>query len=325
MNPSLISIIIPAYNTLEVIHRTLKSIEEQTYPYYEIVIVNDGSTDGTKEFLDEYVKHHQNVIVYHQINQGVSTARNKGLELANGKFVCFLDSDDTYTSTFLADMLKKQHETNGEAILCGFNCIENGQVIYRKTKFNDKFPCLSFLGDRGYFHFSGMLIKKAALLRTNIKFDSTLRLGEDILFTVQILSLLTCFHTNKILFNYYKRDGSAVNCKWSAENWLNDIKSHKLVMAFLQNQNNNEKLLAMAKKIIVQRELAYLLFCTKSLKYKERNKYIDTMDRVNLSQQINYLELNKSDRRKFRLLTSKNLFIFILSYIYYVIIRKRIK
>lgn len=325
MNSSLISIIIPTYNTLDVIHRTLKSIEEQTYPYYEMVIVNDGSTDGTKEFLDEYAKYHQNVIVYHQINQGVSVARNKGLELAKGKFVCFLDSDDTYSANFLAEMLKRQHETDGEAIICDFNYIENGKIIYRKTNFNHEFPCLGFLGNNGYFHFSCMLIEKAALLRTNIKFDSTLRLSEDILFTVQVLSLLTCFYTDKTLFNYYKRDGSAVNCKWTVENWLNEIKSHQLVLAFLQNQANDKKLLAMAKKIVVQRELAYLLFCTKLLKYKERNKYIDTMDRVNLSQQINCLELNKSDRKKFRLLTSKNLFIFILSYIYYVIIRKRIK
>ncbi|MCO6524171.1 MAG: glycosyltransferase family 2 protein [Candidatus Schmidhempelia sp.] len=324
MNHSLISIIIPVYNTLDVIHRTLKSIEEQTYPYYEIVIVNDGSTDGSKEFLDEYVKLHQNVIVYHQINQGVSTARNKGLELANGKFVCFLDSDDTYAPNFLADMLKKQHQTNGNVILCDFNCIVNGQIIYRKTTFNDKSPCLTFLGNNGYFHFSGMLIEKAALLRTNIKFDPTLKFGEDILFTVQILSLLTCFHTNKILFNYYKREGSAVNSKWTKENWLNDIKSHKLVMAFLQNQNN-KKLLVMAKKNIIQRELAYLLSCTKSLKRRERNDYIDNMDIVNSYQEINYLSLNKSDRKKFSLLTSKSFFMFILSYIYYVAIRKRIR
>ena len=80
-----ISIIIPAYNTADVISRTLKSIEEQTYKNYEVIVVNDGSTDGTKEYLDNYKQHKDNVIVYHQ----ESRIKNQESRIKNQESRCF--------------------------------------------------------------------------------------------------------------------------------------------------------------------------------------------------------------------------------------------
>ena len=98
-NPPLISVIIPAYNTIDVIEETLKSVEAQTYQNYQIVLIDDGSTDGTGKFIDNYCKHNKKAIAFHQDNSGVSITRNKGINYATGEFICSLDSVDTYAST----------------------------------------------------------------------------------------------------------------------------------------------------------------------------------------------------------------------------------
>ena len=89
---SLISVIIPAYNAQKTIYRCLESILNQTYRNIEVIVVNDGSSDDTenicRQFEDERVR------IVNQKNQGVSQARNTGIVLAQGKYICFVDSDD---------------------------------------------------------------------------------------------------------------------------------------------------------------------------------------------------------------------------------------
>ena len=123
-NPPLISVIIPAYNTIDVIEETLKSVEAQTYQNYQIVLIDDGSTDGTGKFIDNYCKHNKKAIAFHQDNSGVSITRNKGINYATGEFICFLDSDDTYATTFLEKMLNRQQQTNSNIVYCSFNRIK---------------------------------------------------------------------------------------------------------------------------------------------------------------------------------------------------------
>lgn len=88
-----VSIIIPAYNRRNLISGTLKSVYQQSYKNYEVIVVDDGSTDNTHEVLEEYTKR-DNFIYHYQNNQGRSVARNTGLAKASGEFIMFLDSDD---------------------------------------------------------------------------------------------------------------------------------------------------------------------------------------------------------------------------------------
>lgn len=89
-----ISIIIPVYNTEKYLRDCLISIENQTYKDFEIVLVDDGSTDGSVQFCDQYKKEHKNVVVIHQKNGGASAARNTGILAASGDYIHFIDSDD---------------------------------------------------------------------------------------------------------------------------------------------------------------------------------------------------------------------------------------
>ena len=97
LNP-LFSIIIPAYNTEKYIVRCLDSVMEQVFLNYEIIVVNDGSTDQTKALVDEYAEKYREtkILIISQSNQGLSASRNTGLENATGEYVIWLDSDDAY-------------------------------------------------------------------------------------------------------------------------------------------------------------------------------------------------------------------------------------
>ena len=89
MKKDLISIIIPVYNCQDYLKRCLDSVFAQDYDNYEVICIDDGSTDGSERILKEY-----NIRYYRQENSGQAVARNKGIELANGKWICFVDSDD---------------------------------------------------------------------------------------------------------------------------------------------------------------------------------------------------------------------------------------
>ena len=93
-NDSLISIIVPVYNVEQYLSRCVNSLVNQTYHNIEIILVDDGSPDRCGEMCDEYAKRDKRVVVIHKSNGGLSDARNKGLDVAKGDYVMFVDSDD---------------------------------------------------------------------------------------------------------------------------------------------------------------------------------------------------------------------------------------
>ena len=108
----LISVIVPVYNVRRYLRQCLKSLESQDYPSFEIVLVDDGSTDGSGRICDEYVSKDARFSVVHQRNAGLSAARNVGLAHANGRYVSFVDSDD-WVSPYYLSMLMAAIERSG--------------------------------------------------------------------------------------------------------------------------------------------------------------------------------------------------------------------
>ena len=101
---SLVSVVIPVYNAEDYISETIKSVQEQNYNHWELIIVNDGSIDNTREIIDGMKEKDDRIKIFNKSNTGVSDSRNKGADIATGDYLCFLDSDDI----FLRDNLKKK-------------------------------------------------------------------------------------------------------------------------------------------------------------------------------------------------------------------------
>ena len=115
----LISIIIPVYNVVSYLREALDSAIHQTYENLEIIIIDDGSTDGSGEICDEYSDDCR-VIIIHQMHQGVSAARNTGLDLARGEYIAFLDPDDAYHLSFIRSMLEVAFRENAGIVICKY-------------------------------------------------------------------------------------------------------------------------------------------------------------------------------------------------------------
>ena len=92
-----ISVIIPVYNVEKYLRKSINSILEQSYKNYEIILIDDGSTDSSGLICDEYSKKHCFIKTFHKKNGGLSSARNYGIDKSSGNYICFLDSDDWYS------------------------------------------------------------------------------------------------------------------------------------------------------------------------------------------------------------------------------------
>ena len=116
----LISVIVPVYNVAKILERCINSIRQQIYPNLEIILVDDGSTDMSGTFCDVFAKQDQRIKVIHQPNQGLSMARNAGLKLATGKWVTFVDSDDTIHPDMIDLLHRLCYQNKAKMSICGF-------------------------------------------------------------------------------------------------------------------------------------------------------------------------------------------------------------
>lgn len=116
----LISVIIPVYNVAKLLERCVESVRSQVYPNLEIILVDDGSTDMSGTFCDVFAKKDHRVKVIHQPNQGLSAARNAGLKIATGKWITFVDSDDTIRPELIDILHRMCYTERVKMSICGF-------------------------------------------------------------------------------------------------------------------------------------------------------------------------------------------------------------
>lgn len=120
MDIPLISVIIPVYNVSLYLKRCLDSVVNQTYHNLEIILVNDGSTDNSREICEEYAKRDKRIIVIHQDNKGLSEARNAGINIATGLYISFIDSDDYISKYFIEILLESAKSEKSDIVVCCF-------------------------------------------------------------------------------------------------------------------------------------------------------------------------------------------------------------
>ena len=231
MESSDISIILPVYNAENIIDRTINTIEKQTYNKYELIIINDGSTDNTREIC---LKHSQknNKIKYIEIeNNGVSNARNLGISKAKGKYICFIDSDDEYDLKFIEKMI--QHISDEKLIVCAYDRINENNGNIREIKVDKSINTkpikqqIEILQSNLLFNqvWNKIYLKKI-IQESNIKFDKNLSIGEDYVFNIEyIKNIKNIEYIDEVLYKYYtktsglsllKRDNKL---KIKLENW----------------------------------------------------------------------------------------------------------
>ncbi|MFZ5986464.1 MAG: glycosyltransferase family 2 protein [Bacillota bacterium] len=137
-----VSVIIPIYNVRNYLERTLQVVIDQKLKDIEIILINDGSTDGSEMICDQYAKNDTRVKVIHQKNCGVSYSRNRALDMANGKYVFFMDADDYIEEEMLLNLYELGEKNNSDLVICGFY-FESNYLSRDKQLRIDKY-CVNF-------------------------------------------------------------------------------------------------------------------------------------------------------------------------------------
>lgn len=216
MNKPKLSIIIPAYNTDKYIRECLDSIVNQKTISYEVVIIDDGSTDKTSEICDEYAKVYSRIRVFHLQNTGVSNARNLGIKNAIGELIWFVDSDDVLKPNSIDIVINKSR--NSDLLIFGINefdknnnrnrnfeknCIDNLKAINRMLEDNDM---------RGYLF--NKVFRTSIIKNNQILFNNNIKTCEDLLFCIEYTNHIKKANIiNDVLYSYRQRRNGAIHSR----------------------------------------------------------------------------------------------------------------
>lgn len=206
----LVSIIIPAYNAEKTVQKSVESLLEGSYKNIEVIIVNDGSSDNTQKIIEQLAESDGRVVAFSWENSGVSAARNKGLELANGEYIAFADSDDYAEKDYISDLYKTLSDSGSDLAVnslaerevkdlydCTIDLYEIGSEERKNfLKLNENFLIYAPYAK---------LYKASIIKENNIDFPSYTSYGEDLLFNCAYIK-----NCNRIAFricaNYHYID-----------------------------------------------------------------------------------------------------------------------
>ena len=211
-----ISVIVPVYNVEAYLERCVESILQQTYAHFELILINDGSTDSSGQICDHLASQYENIKVYHIENAGVSNARNMGIQLATGSWVTFIDSDDFVTQDYLATLASAVEGVNVGFVIASLHHIKNGIVTdipshSGKTELWSTEETMKelLMTTRTSFFPVAKLFKRDLL--ADEKFNTNYHLAEDALFLTELLlkTRCSCVFIDKPVYYYDHREGSA--------------------------------------------------------------------------------------------------------------------
>ena len=215
----MISIIVPVYNTAQYVEKCIISVLEQTYENFELILVNDGSTDGSDIICENYAQRDSRIVYINKNNTGVSDTRNVGIKHAKGSFITFVDSDDWIDNDYLMAMYNGQKTYDADAVVMGLHMEYEDSGKKKEIKVTteedllDSKKALAYAGNVEQ-PVVGFAVSKLFKIRTikeyGILFDTSIAINEDSLFNYEVIS-----HCRKIMripyayYHYRIRQGSA--------------------------------------------------------------------------------------------------------------------
>lgn len=292
VSPVLVTVIMPVYNSEKYIEQAVLSVLQQTYTHFELLLIDDGSTDSSLDVCKKMEKLDVRVKAIHKNNGGVCSARNLGIQLAQGQYIAFIDNDDLYTSDFLAVMLRNTEAKNADMIKCGRRNttvdLQGNQLNTQDSSYNEDcvFDESAFFENYAKIKNTGILnsvwnglYKTDFIINNQLKFDESFRHGnEDVYFN--LCCFLKCQKiaiVKEVLYEHFYRNGHSTSMKFHADQITTFIQTVELenklltstlsiqdyTLVNLRNIRLAFKLLAVEKK--VSRENKWIPFVVESL------------------------------------------------------------
>ena len=241
------SIIIPIYNAENTLEKCLNSIIKQSFSNYEVILIDDGSTDQSLSICKRYEMHYKNFHVIHQQNSGPSMARNVGLDNATGNWICFVDSDDSIEKNYLQDIQAAAQGYDVDVIFIGHNKVDEfgkKEVFIPGEKSDTNIKTALVLSECDMFGYTWIKAFRKDSIK-DIRFDSSLNLFEDEVFTCQVLP--NCGRigvVNKPLYNYNIGDGNSLIERTHEDYCIKCDKVYQAWKAMLRESQESEQVLS---------------------------------------------------------------------------------
>lgn len=264
------SIIIPVYNSSKYIEKCIDSILRQKFVDFEVILIDDGSTDDSVEIISKYLKKYSFLKLIRQRNNGVSAARNRGLKNAKGKYVLFMDSDDYWINETMPKLYRLLLSNESVDILF-FNYLESSnqsQITHAvlskflKKRMSQNIAIESVLSNKGYLGYCWNKVFKKSSIQ-NYRFDESVTYLEDMLFNVScILNVNEIMSIDDCLYAYNLRSDSVVNI-FKPKN-MTFFNSLDKVGEIIPDKFHDA--------IVIKRKFAYIEFASKFI-FKNQKEY----------------------------------------------------
>lgn len=281
VNDSLVSIIVPIYNAEKYLDSGIQSVLRQTYTNWELILIDDGSTDKSGRIAEEYGFADERITVFHQKNLGVSLARNQGIDEATGNYVVFLDADDELIEDCLAKTVNIAEETNAD-VVAGRSC-ENQELFQDRIIWTGAEALENSLKDHLFTYSAcAKLIRREFIGKT--RFTPDIRINEDSYFVFQLLCKQNVFVlTNDVIYFYRANSESSSRTVFSEKYFdilkVSDLKYKKIEEQFPQMHD-------LAKNMLLKARMNVL----RILAVRTRDEYRDVEKKL-----LEYILDNKED------------------------------
>ncbi|MBD5357309.1 MAG: glycosyltransferase family 2 protein [Bacteroides sp.] len=269
----MVSIIIPCYNVEDTLPFTIESILKQTDSNWEILAVNDGSTDMTAEVIKKYANNNPKIKLYSKKNGGVSSARNLGLKYAKGDWIYFLDADDLIDSYLIETINNQPNDTD----VMIFEFIMESNDHYRHYKLTNPSTLFrDYLTNKQTIHISSLATRRNFIEKHPISFDEQTHYGEDREFIAKLFTFKPSYIClNKILFKYQVREGSAMTSRNYNSRKFSSILASERTYKSLINTSEERSALAVLAFTIVRHLKMYNEFKIKDTElYPKLKEYV---------------------------------------------------
>lgn len=239
-----LSIIVPIYNKATYLEKSLNSILNQTYDDYEVILVDDGSTDSSPLICKDICKKDARFKYFCKSNGGVASARNYGLKYAKGEYIGFVDPDDYIKEDMFLKLLEKVETNNADIVACGVLVSENGQLKELKNPSKEYMTpqeaathLLRWDGEVSTYLWNKIFRKEIV---DGIVFNETLKVGEDTPFIFQCLVNAKLYvHVNDYLYIYVNNIDSLVGFGYKRSASLNSVKSSLYITSLCKERYKN--------------------------------------------------------------------------------------
>lgn len=211
----LVSIIIPVYNVESYLPECIESVLEQTYSHWELLLIDDGSSDGSPQICDEFQRKDSRIRAIHKENQGPSAARNLGIEIAGGDYIVFVDSDDWIAPGMLEEMAGKIYRYQTDLVMCGFERVHtNWRRRYRISPYSlvilQSQMELASVYKRSETNMFGVsiwakLYRRDILMDNHIRFRQDVSYEEDCLFNLEYFRHVSTVAVLRDIFYFYRQ------------------------------------------------------------------------------------------------------------------------